>query len=146
MGGRIEAEGNGARFLICQDGKTWRKVAGESLDRFFATTGPPYYNYQLKCELDDRALLKRVAIINDLQMAPLALPDMAVGENTFTYSDQTQGTREVRITHEWVERSASRPPASPEVLYPPDGGESDGTDIVFKWTVPADSDGDGISD
>lgn len=146
VGGRIEIEGDGTRFLISQDGKRWQEVSRGSLDRFFSTVGPPYYEYQVKCELGAGALLRKVAIINDLQMAPRALPEMAVGENSFTYSDQTQGEREVRITHQWVERSASRPPAAPEAVYPPDGGESDGTDIVFQWTVPADPDGDGMSD
>jgi hypothetical protein len=42
--------------------------------------------------------------------------------------------------------SATKPPAAPEAVYPADGGESDGTDIVFKWTVPADPDGDAMSD
>jgi len=146
VGGRIEAEGNGARFFIRQGGKRWREVSGGRLDRFFSIVGPPYYKYQVKCELGEGASLGKVAIINDVQMAPMALPEMVVGENTFTYTDETQGTREVRITHKWVERSASRPPAAPEAVYPVDGGESDGTDIVFKWTVPADPDGDGMSD
>ena len=146
VGGRLEAEGNGARFSIRQDGKTWQQVPGESLDKFFSTVGPPYYRYQVRCELSAGASLKKLAIVNDLQMAPMALPEMVVGENSFTYTDETQGTRKVRITHEWVERSATRPPAAPEAVYPADGGESDGTDIVFQWTVPADPDGDGMSD
>jgi hypothetical protein len=146
VGGRIEAEGEGARFFICQDGKRWQDLSGASLDRFFSVVGPPYYKYQVKCELAGEASLKMLAIINDLQMAPMALPGMGVGENNFTYSDETQGAREVRITHEWVERSATRPPSAPEAIYPVDGGESDGTDIVFQWTVPADPDGDGMSD
>ena len=75
--------------------------------------GPARYEYQLKCELEGAARLRRLAIINDLQMAPLALPEMAVGENTFTYSDQSAGDRKVRITHQWVERSASQPPSAP---------------------------------
>ena len=87
-----------------------------------------------------------MAIVNDLQMAPMALPEMAVGENSFTYGDATQGTRKVRITHAWVERSAARPPAAPAAVYPADGGESEGTDIVFKWTTPAGPDEDAISD
>jgi hypothetical protein len=103
VGGRIEAEANGARFLMCQDGKTWQKLPGSSLDRFFSIVGPPCYEYQLKCELDASASLKKLAIVNDVQMAPMALPEMAVGENEFTYTDETQGPREVRITHEWVE-------------------------------------------
>ncbi|MBM4040784.1 MAG: hypothetical protein FJ290_19950 [Planctomycetes bacterium] len=146
VGGRIEAEGDGARFSICRDGKPWQQVPVGSLDRFFPVTGQPCYKYQVKCELDGKASLKKLAIINDVQMAPMAMPEMAVGENSFTYSDETKGPREVRITHGWVERSATRPPAAPEAVHPPDGGESDGTDIVFKWTVPADPDGDAMSD
>jgi hypothetical protein len=146
VGGRIEAEGQGMRFFLCQDGKTWQAVDGNNLDRFFPVTGPACYQYQVKCELDGQAWLKQVAMINDVQMAPLAMPEMRVGENHFTYTDETPGARKVRITHEWVERSASRPPAAPEAVYPVDGGESDGTDIVFRWTVPADPDGDDIRD
>ena len=146
VGGRIEAEGNGARFSICQDGKTWQRVTGSSLDAYFPVTGPACYRYQVKCELNEGTLLKRLAIVNDVQMAPMALPEMMVGVNSFTYSDATQGTRRVRITHQWVERSATRPPTAPEAVYPADGGESDGTDIVFRWTIPTDPDGDAIGD
>jgi hypothetical protein len=146
VGGRIEVDGNGVQCSICQDGKLWQKVSGDSLDKFFSNVGPPYYEYQLKCELGAGASLKAIAIINDLQMAPLALPEMTVGENHFAYSDETPGSQQVRITHEWVERSATKPPASPEAVCPVDGGETDGTDIMFQWTVPADPDGDGMSD
>ena len=80
-------------------------------------------------------------------MAPLTLPGMVVGPNTFTYSDQSSGERKVRITHEWVERSASKPPdAPPAAVYPADGGVADGTDIRFQWQVPSDPDGDKIAD
>jgi hypothetical protein len=146
VGGRIEPEDQGATFFICQDGQKWVPVRQQDMDKFFSVTGPPYYEYQLKCELAGGARLKRLAVINDVQMAALALPDMVVGENKFTYTDKTQGTRHVRITHEWVERSATRPPAAPEAVSPADGGESDGTDIAFKWIVTADPDGDGMSD
>jgi hypothetical protein len=145
VGGHIEFEGQGVKFFICQDGKNW-VPAQQNLDRFFAVTGPPRYEYQLKCELIGRARLERLAIVNDLQMAPMALPDMVVGKNVFTYTDETQGERKARITHQWVERSATQPPAAPEAVYPADGGESDGTDIVFQWTAPTDPDGDKMSD
>src|SRR5262249_4333349 len=80
-------------------------------------------------------------------MAPLALPGMTVGENRFVYTDQSPGERKVRITHDWVERSATRSPeAPPAPLFPPDGAEVDGTALVFRWTPPADPDGDGIDD
>jgi len=146
VGGRLEAEAPGARFLICQDGRTWRP-AQDDLDTFFPIAGPACYEYQLKCELEGTARLRRLAIVNDLQMAPWALPEMVVGENAFTYSDQSAGDRKVRITHHWVERSASRPPPAPaRAIWPPDGGDANGTDIAFQWTAPTDPDGDVIAD
>ncbi len=146
VGGRLETEGAGARFFICQDHKTWQPVK-ENLDKFFWSVAPACYEYQLKCQLEGTARLRRLAIINDVQMAPLALPEMVVGENTFTYTDQSAGQRQVRITHHWVERSASRPPAAPAgAISPTDGGEANGTDIVFQWAAAADPDGDAIAD
>ncbi len=53
----------------------------------------------------------------------------------------------MRITHDWVERSASRPPeAPPAPIFPPDGGEAEGTDLVFRWLPAKDPDGDRIAD
>ena len=146
VGSRLNVEGAGARFFICQDGKTWRP-AQDNLDKFFSIVGPACYEYQLKCQLEGPSRLRHLAIINDVQMAPLALPEMVVGENVFTYSDQSTGDCKVRITHHWVERSASRPPPAPAGgVSPPDGGEANGTDIVFQWTAPSDPDGDTIAD
>jgi hypothetical protein len=148
VGGRIEADISGpVKFFLSQDnGKTWRP-ATDDLDRFFPTVGPPTYQYQLKCQLEPGVQVRKLAIINDLQMAPLALPEMAVGENLFTYSDQTPGARNIRITHNWVERSTSKPPAAPPApIYPIDGGESNGTDIVFQWQPPQPADGSRIGD
>ncbi|MBC8868290.1 MAG: putative Ig domain-containing protein [Planctomycetes bacterium] len=146
VGGRLEAEGSDAKFFLSADGNTWRRMQG-NLDKFFSIVGPPHYEYQLKCEMAPEARLRRLAILNDVQMAPMTLPEMAVGENTFAYSDQTTGDRKVRITHQWVERSASRPPeAPPAPVYPPDAGEAAGTDIVFQWTPPDDPDSDAIAD
>jgi hypothetical protein len=148
VGGRLEKEETGARFSLSFDGKSWQAADGVSLDSFFPPTGgSPRYSYQLRCQLSGAARLKRLAIVNDLQMAPLVLPGMAVGENKFTYTDETQGPRSVRITHEWVERSASRAPlASPAPIAPADGGETDGTDVVFQWQDASDPDGDKIAD
>ena len=146
VGGRIEVEGTGAKFFFSQDGKAWRP-AGNNLDGFFSIVGPACYGYQLKCQLEAGAQLKKVAIINDLQMAPLALPEMVVGDNVFTYSDQTPAERKVKITHKWVERSTSKPPAAPpRAVNPPDGGESNGTDIVFQWQAAEVPDGGKLGD
>jgi hypothetical protein len=80
-------------------------------------------------------------------MAPLSLPEMGVGENQFTYTDDSPGDRRIRITHDWVERSVSAPPAAPSgPIYPRDGGEAEGTDVAFQWQPASDPDGDRIAD
>jgi hypothetical protein len=146
VGGRLEVEGSGARFSLSWDGKSWTE-AGPDLGRFFPHSGPARYEYRLRCELGAGARLKRLGIVNDLQMAPLALPAMSVGANQFVYTDQSPGERQVRITHHWVERSASRPPeAPPAPVFPLDGGEAEGTDLVFRWLPARDPDGDRIAD
>jgi hypothetical protein len=148
VGGRLEVEGTAPKFQLSWDGATWHEVDRDlDLDGLFPPEGPARYRYDLKCTLSGTARLRRLAIVNDLQMAPLALPGMGVGSNAFTYTDETAGTRQVRITHQWVERSASRPPEAPtEPVFPPAGGESDGTDVVFRWRPAADPDGDRIAD
>ncbi len=146
VGGRLEVEGTKANFSLSWDGTSWQEV-GEDLDALFPAKGPARYEYRLKCELTGGARLQRLAIVNDLQMAPLALPGMVVGENRFTYTDQSTGPRRVRLTHEWVERSISRPPGAPPApVFPADGGRTDGTDVVFQWRPPQDAEGDGIAD
>ena len=146
VGGNLEVDGAGAKFSLSWDGRSWEE-AGNDLDRFFGPSGPARYVYYLRCQLSGQARLRKLRIVNDLQMAPLTLPGMGVGTNTFTYTDQSTGERKVRLTHHWVERSASRPPASPrEPIFPPRGGETDGTDFVFQWAPAADPDGDAIAD
>jgi hypothetical protein len=146
VGGRLELEGNGAKFSLSWDGKSWMEAETDS-DKFFPPNGPARYEYLLRCELTAGARLKRLGIVNDLQMAPLALPAMSVGENKFVYTDQCPGERKVRITHDWVERSASQPPGAPPAPdFPTDGGETDGTDFTFRWLPAKDPDGDQIAD
>ncbi len=146
VGGHIEAEGSKAKFVISWDGKTWEE-AGENLDEKFPPAGPARYAYYVKCELRADARLKGIHIVNDLQMAPLSLPGLKIGENELTYMDRSEGPRKVRITHEWVERSASRPPEAVSApAFPTDGCEVRGTDIVFRWEEPTDPDGEKIAD
>jgi hypothetical protein len=146
VGGKLEIDGTAAKFFVSWDGKEWQD-AGENLDALFPAKGPARYEYRLKCELGAGARLKRLTIVNDLQMAPLALPGMIVGENRFTYSDQSTGPRRVRITHEWVDRSLSRPPSAPPTpVFPADGGRTNGTDVAFQWNKPEDASADGIAD
>jgi hypothetical protein len=146
VGGRLGVEGSGAKLSLSWDGKSWVE-AGPDLDKFFPPNGPARYEYRLRCELGSGTRLKHLSIVNDLQMAPLALPAMSVGQNKFVYTDQSTRGRKVRITHEWVERSASRPPeAPPAPTFPPEGGQTEGTDLVFRWTPPRNPDSDRIDD
>jgi hypothetical protein len=79
-----------------------------------------------------------LAILNDVQMAPLAMPGMVVGENRFVYTDRSPGPRKARITHDWVERSTSQPPAAPAVaVFPLDDRRTSNTDFTFAWS-PSD--------
>ena len=153
VGGRLEVEGSGAEFTLSWDGKSWTSIGGDgsvrgpNLDNLFPPGGPARYEYRLRCELSAGARLKSLGIVNDLQMAPLALPAMSVGDNQFVYSDQSPGERKVRITHHWVERSASRPPEAPRApIFPTDGGEAESTGIMFRWLPATDPDGDRIAD
>jgi hypothetical protein len=146
VGGKLESEGDGAKFEISWDGKSWES-AGRDLDSFFPSVGTARYAYYLRCRLADSARLRSLRLVNDLQMAPLSLPEMTIGENEFTYSDESAGERKVKITHEWIERSASRPPtAAPAPISPHDGGEMEGTNVVFRWQPAVDPDGDKIAD
>ena len=82
VGGNLEVEGAGARFALSWDGRSWEEV-GSNLDKFFAPAGPARYRYYLRCQLPGDARLRKLAIVNDLQMAPLTLPGMDIGNNTF---------------------------------------------------------------
>jgi hypothetical protein len=146
VGGKLDVEGSGAKFSLSWDGKSWTD-AGPDLGKFFPPNGPARYEYRLRCELGAGTRLKRLGIVNDLQMAPLALPAMSIGENKFIYSDQSAGERKVGITHNWVERSASRPPEAPSApVFPQGDGEAEGTDLVFRWVAAKDPEGGKIAD
>ena len=140
VGGHVDASGADVRIFLSWDGAGWLPVDG-SLDPFFPPKGPARYEYRLKCEIPSGARLERLSIVNDLQMAPLALPGMIVGENRFTYTDRSPGTRKVRVTHDWVERSDSTPPAPPAApVFPIDGGKTERTNIAFEWRAPEGAD------
>lgn len=149
IGGTLDVDGTGTTFFISWDGVKWQEMGDNPLEAWFhfPHKGDARYEYHLRCDLAAGARLKRLAILNDVQMAPLALPGMVVGDNRFTYSDQSPGERKVRITHEWVERSLSRPPAAPPApTYPADQGQTDSTDVAFRWKAPELPEGQSIAD
>lgn len=146
VGGRLEVAGDGANLALSWDGQNWQE-AGADLDEFFPPAGDARYEYLLRCELTGDVVLKSLRVINHIQMAPLSLPGMQVGENRFTYTDESPGERQVRVTHEWVERSSSAPPEAPlSPVFPADGATVIGTEFAFEWTPAVDPDGDAIAD
>jgi hypothetical protein len=160
VGGTLSASGDGYAFEVgFLDTKDWRKTVYTPLatltefDGCFKGRTAGGNDYWLKCTLTGKASLSAVNIKNDLQMAPLAMPSMTVGDNRFTYLEHTDNKtganadRKLRITHTWVERSKTRPPhAPPSPVSPANGGESDGTDMVLQWKAATDPDGDAITD
>ncbi len=148
VGGRVEPEGNGAKFSVSWDQKTWDEMPDLTIDASVRKgTYRGHWVCYLKCELPEGATLKKMTFSADVQMAPLAMPEMVVGQNKFVYTDETKGPRKVRITHEWGERSATKPPAAPaKAVFPSDGGQTDGTEFAFQWALAEDPDGDQIAD
>jgi hypothetical protein len=147
VGGHLVVDGAGAKLEMSKDNTNWTAVSNGILDDQFPSKGGPWYEYRLRCQLEGDARLKALRIVSDLQMAPLALPAMRVGNNEFVYTDESPAGRKVRITHEWVERSATRPPQAPaQAIFPPNGGESYGSEFAFRWGPAADPDGDAIAD
>ena len=126
VGGTLAATGEGYAFEVgFTNAKDWRKTdytplatLAEFDGQFQGRTGTTL-EYWLKCTLTGQASLSGVNIRNDVQMAPLAMPSMTVGDNRFTYLEhpnQRSGhsaARHLRITHRWVERSRTRPPKRP---------------------------------
>lgn len=160
VGGTLSADGGGYAFEVgFTNPRNWRKTdytpletLSEFDDQFTGRTHTTT-EYLLRCTLTGKASLSRLSIRNVIQMAPLAMPSMTVGDNRFSYAehaDQRSGrsaARRLRITHNWVERSKTRPPGAPPApVYPADGGQSDGTDVVFQWNAATDPDGDAVAD
>ncbi|MBN2137335.1 MAG: hypothetical protein JW720_05990 [Sedimentisphaerales bacterium] len=160
IGGTLSASGNGCTFEVgFIDSKDWRKKVFMPLatlaefDGKFQGRTADTREYWLRCTLAGKASLKNINIKNDIQMAPLAMPSMTVGDNKFTYLEHTDdktgtnASRNLTITHTWVERSKTHSPNAPaSPVYPANGGESDGTDVVFEWKAATDPDGDAITD
>lgn len=134
VGGKLDARGE-ARASISFDRKKWVSVTESDFDSQFPRGGKACYRYWLKFE--PAAAVQSFKIENILQMAPLSLPALTVGNNRVAYSDDSAGPRKVRVACEWVERSDSQPPPAPVAEFPENRGEEEGTQCVFKWSSTA---------
>ena len=116
------------------------------LDSRFPPASPACYEYKVQlfvgrtnrpgqCPIQPEPL-KSFTLHSTLQMAWLAMPALACGDNHVMYADDNQ-SRAVQIEHKWTERSDSAPPAAPPAArFPADGGTVRGTKFRFEWEPP----------
>lgn len=132
VGGKVRLS-PGWQAEISFDSDSWAPVADGDLTPHFPAEGPARY----ACILRLRATgvpLEELCMETDLQMAPLSLPALESGENSVHYTDGTEGQRQVRVTHTWLERNDVRRPQSPTLpRHPEPGGAADSSRLTFVW-------------
>ena len=117
------------------------------LDRIVSQRRNPTYRFRIRLLLEGRAEAKNISFDLDVQTSLLSLPELEVGDNQIRYADSTEGPRQVRVTHRWMERTAWRPPQAPAEALAPTGGQTvSGSRVSFRWSPSADPDGDKIAD
>lgn len=161
VGGRASAvfagDHSDVQWHYSVDGQTWTSLPPASgavadefvsvLDEVISPRGKPAYRFFLQLTLIGPVAIRGLNFETEVQMAPLALPELVTGLNRVVYADDSSGSREVKISHEWMERSTWHPPLPPPTaLAPQDNAEVQGTAVAFTWTEPADPDGDAIAD
>jgi len=135
-----------ARTIWTSDGKEVGQTVRVSLDEEFAPASAACYEYKLaaiagrqKCQGECPVQpdpVKSIRLHSTLQMAWLAMPALACGDNKVVYTDQSN-SRKVMIEHKWTERSDSAPPAAPPAArYPRNGATVAGTQFKFQWEPP----------
>ncbi|NQT16267.1 MAG: putative Ig domain-containing protein [Planctomycetes bacterium] len=146
-----------AEWQYSVDGKAWQTVAsasesgtaalGASLDEVVSPRRQPAYRFWLRLVLTGDCEARDVDFEADVQTSLLGLPELEVGTNGIVYTDSSEGDRQVRITHRWLERTAwHRPEAPLEALQPKDGQAVAGSRVAFRWSPASDPDGDKIAD
>jgi hypothetical protein len=161
VGGKIQARFHRAgaedilRVKLSHDGKEWETIwtpVGQTalsvhqeviFDDKLSPRGSPQYEYFLQVEMEARegkggVGIDSIEFVTDVQMSLLGLPELELGENLVSYTDETEGPRQVRITHSWVERTAWRKPSAPHPMIPADDAIVEGTLVGFRWHSPDD--------
>jgi hypothetical protein len=145
------AGGDSFVFQLSTDGTTWQDVTrvsktgkaqiDENLNQFLPQAGPAIYSYFLRAEFQAAGAantvgLDSIAIDSDVQMAPLGLPSLRLGDNTVSYVDDTKEPHAVKITFHWAEMAFDRIPTAPAApVYPANSAEVEGTSFVFRWVA-----------
>ncbi len=109
---------------------------------------PAIYQYFVKFELESQAepndaFMKEIYIETDVQMSGTALPSLSVGTNNVAYSDESEPSAPVRLTHGWSESSATSPPLPPTGPVTPIDGSRMPLVLLNKleWIPATDTDG-----
>lgn len=151
---RLRGEGQVAATLVLGEetfslGEVMATGSGElraNLDGCFPRERQARYDAMLRLALCGKAGVESLRLKFDLQMAPLSLPELELGENTVHYVDDSTARR-VRVSLAWRELDFTRPPAPPpSPEFPADGARVQGTRISFRWPAAVDPDGDKIAD
>ena len=140
-------EGDGEWKLLKHVEEPGESTLAISLDEVVSTPTRPTYSFQMRLTLCGDASARDVVFANDIQTSLLSLPELEVGTNHIAYRDANTEGRDIRITHQWLERSTWHPPQAPEVaIAPKDGEVVAGSQVNFRWEPAADPDGDRIVD
>ena len=149
VGGRLELSlgQSSARAQLGRDGGEWTELAGDltgdvslDLDEYFPHDLPATYAVRLRLSGSGFALYNLRTELT-LQMAPLSLPALRVGDNAVTYTDGSP-SRHVELTHAWRERDDLVAPIAPEPEAPSDGAREAGTTPTLRWSDTCGSGGD----
>jgi len=162
VGGKAEAvvrlaAGASAEWRYATDRKQWKTVArlakagsgtlAATLDEVVSPRRQPTYEFWLQLVLKGGAAAEGVSFESDVQTALLCLPELEVGTNRIVYTDSQLNDRQVRLTHEWCERTAWHPPRPPaEAITPKQGQVVAGSKVEFRWSPATDPDGEEIVD
>ena len=151
------AGGASAEWRYSTDGEAWQSVASvdgsgkpslaASLDEIISPRRKPAYQFWMQLVLRGGAVANDVGFDNDVQTSLLSLPELEVGTNRIAYTDSNDDGRQVRITHQWIERTTWHPPAAPPDAVAPKHGETvAGSQVKFQWAPATDPDGDRVVD
>ena len=163
-GGTVKAEfvvpgdGGTCSVALSLDGKSWKELwksqtvgvcqAEVSLDEALDVRNKPAkYVYFVRLGLGssdpERAVsLRSLEIETDVLAAPASLPGLLTGENKVVYWDETEGPRQVRVTHQWRESDAVRPlPPVARPEYPPPNARVRDSIVTFLWPAVESADG-----
>ena len=147
VGGKIMLAGLNVEALFSYEGEVWSDLNADSgsespqilsLDRFFPPASPARYASYIRF-VGNGLTLTRLLIETDLQMSPLSLPALESGANDVLYTDETVGTRSVRITHGWYEKNATVPTPPENPVFPLPDTVVDGLQFTLAWEPTPDA-------